>query len=138
MLVVDASAVAELVLGRAPARAVERHVIDSGFDLHAPHLIDIEVVSAVRRVTAAGEASADRAAEAVTDLLDLPIVRYPHDILIDRVWELRTNFSAYDAAYVALAEALADRGAPLLTVDGRLARAVRRHTGVEVLVAGRR
>ena len=71
---------------------------------------------------------------AVADLLDLPIERYRHDILVSRVWELRANVSAYDGTYLALAETLVDGGVPLLTVDGRLARAVRARTDVDVLL----
>jgi predicted nucleic acid-binding protein len=70
----------------------------------------------------------------VADFLDLPIERYPHTLLVPRVWELRHNFTAFDATYVALAEAL-EEDVPLLTSDRRLARAVRKHTDVEVLLA---
>jgi predicted nucleic acid-binding protein len=133
MLVIDASATAELVLARAVADRVAGHVADHGGNLHAPHLIDIEVVSAIRRLVASGEASPARAAEAITDLLDLPLVRYPHEILVPRIWQLRDNFSSCDAAYLALAESLTEDGVPLLTTDARLARATRAHTGVEVL-----
>jgi predicted nucleic acid-binding protein len=135
MLVVDASAVADLLLGRASGTAVAARLRDHDFDLHAPHLIDVEVLSALRRVVAAGTASAARASEAVADFLDLPIARYAHDTLAPRIWELRANFSAYDAAYVALAEVIADGGAPLLTADGRLARAVKAHTKLRVMRA---
>ena len=127
MLVVDASAVAELLLARPAAEHVERHIASHGYELHAPQLLDIEVVSALRRVVASGEASTDRAAEAVTDLLDLPVERYAHDILVTRVWELRDNFSAYDATYLALAEALTD--AVLLTGDAALAGRARASLG---------
>jgi predicted nucleic acid-binding protein len=135
MLVVDASAVAELLLRRPAGPLVAGRLRDHGFDLHAPHLIDVEVLSALRRAVVGGAASVERASEAVEDLLDLPIVRYPHDALTDRIWELRANFSAHDAAYVALAEVVVDGGAPLLTADGRLARAVDAHTRVQVLRA---
>jgi len=135
MLVVDASAVAELLLGRAAGATVAGRLRDHDFDLHAPHLIDVEVLSALRRVVVAGAASAERAGEAVEDFLDLPIARYPHDTLAPRIWQLRENFSAYDAAYVALAEVLTDGGAPLLTADGRLARSVNAHTKVAVMRA---
>ncbi len=87
----------------------------------------MEVLSALRRLVASGEATAERAGEAIADLLDLPIERYPHDILVPRIWELRENFSAYDASYVALAEAVADEPVPLLTADARLARAIDEH-----------
>jgi predicted nucleic acid-binding protein len=130
MLVVDASAVAELVLARPAAKEIERLIRSHGYELHAPHLLDIEVLSALRRVVAAGEATAYRACEAVEDLLDLPVERYPHDVLVPRVWELRENFSAYDAAYLALAESLIESGAPLLTADARFARAVESHSSV--------
>ena len=134
MLVVDASAITELLLGRPASRAVEEQLRDHDFDLHAPHLLDVEVLSALRRVVAAGDASAERAGYAVTDLLDLPLERYPHDGLAPRIWALRANFSAYDATYVALAEAITDGGAPLLTADARLARAAGDHTELRVLL----
>lgn len=136
MLVVDASAVAELLLGRPAGEHVAQHVADHGFDLHAPHLIDIEVASALRRVVAAGEAAPARADAAVADFLDLPIERYPHVVLLPRVWGLRDNFSAYDAAYVALAESLAEEDVPLLTADERLARAAAEHVEISVLLVG--
>ena len=135
MLVIDASAATELLLARPAAEAVAGHVSERGLDLHAPHLIDVEVASAVRRLVASGDARPERGEEAIADLLDLPVARYAHNILLPRIWELRENFSAYDAAYVALAEALSDEGVPLLTADARLARAVRAHTAIEVLSA---
>jgi predicted nucleic acid-binding protein len=136
MLVVDASAVVELLLARPAAAAVERIATEHGFELHAPQLIDVEVVSALRRLVARGSATAVRAGEAVDDLLDLPLERYAHQHLVPRVWELRDNFSAYDAAYVALAEAVIERGAPLLTADARPARAVEAFGGVRVHLVG--
>jgi predicted nucleic acid-binding protein len=135
MLVIDASAATELLLARPSAEAIAAHISKRGLDLHAPHLIDVEIVSAVRSLVASGEADAERGEEAIADLLDLPLARYPHDILLPRMWELRDNFSAYDAAYVALAEGLSDEGVALLTTDGRLARAVHAHSAVEVLSA---
>ena len=136
MLVVDASAVTELVLGRPAGAVVAEQFAGHDFALHAPHLVDVEVLSALRRLVSSGVATAERADEAIADLLDLPIERYPHDILVGRIWQLRENFSAYDAGYVALAEALADEPVPLLTGDARLARAVAQHCGVPVLLAG--
>ncbi len=135
MLVVDASAVAELLLARPAGAAVARTLRDHDFDLHAPHLLDVELLSVLRRVVATEKASADRAGQAVEDLLDLPIERYGHDALVPRIWELRDNLSAYDAAYVALAELVADTGAPLVTADARLARAAGAHTRVDVILA---
>jgi predicted nucleic acid-binding protein len=135
MLVVDASALTELVLGRTAGEVVGEHLAGHGFALHAPHLVDLEVLSALCRLVASGEMTAARADEAISDLLDLPIERYPHDILVPRVWELRENFSAYDASYVALAEAVADEPVPLLTADARLAKAVSDLLDVPVLLA---
>ena len=133
MLVVDASALTELLLGRTAGERVAVHLAEHRFDVHAPHLVDVEVLAALRRVVAAGAASAARAQEAFADLLDLPVERYPHDVLAPRIWELRENFSAYDAAYVALAEAVGDEPVALLTADVRLARAVGDHVDVPVL-----
>ncbi len=135
MLVIDASAATELLLARPAAEALADRISEHGLDLHAPHLIDVEIVSAVRRLVASGDAAVERGEEAVADLLDLPMARYPHDILLPRIWDLRENFSANDAAYLALAEALTDQGVPLLTTDARLARAVRAHTAIQVLSA---
>src|SRR4051794_37283929 len=135
MLVVDASAVTELLLGRPAGEPVAVALQTHDFDLHAPQLVDVEVLSALRRVVAAGHAPPGRAAEAVADLLDLPLRRYPHEDLVPRIWALRENFSAYDATYLALAEVVAEEGAPLVTADGRLAHAAAEHTAVEVILA---
>ena len=89
-------------------------------ELDAPHLIDIEVLHALRGLVRAGKVTADRAADARTDLADLAITRYGHEPVADRIWALRDNLTAYDAASVALAEAL---DATLITCDARLARA---------------
>lgn len=136
MLVVDASALVELLLGRAAEAQVAQHLRAHDFDLHAPHLVGVEVASALRRIVAVGEADAPRATDALTDLLDLPLERYAHEALLPRAWTLRDNLSAYDATYVALAEVLEDGGAPLLTADRRLARAARAHGDLEVLLVG--
>lgn len=86
-------------------------------DLHAPHLIDVEMLHALQRLNANGQLSDDRAADARLDFRELRLVRYPHLALADRIWELRHNLTAYDATFVALAELLE---APLITCDGRL------------------
>jgi predicted nucleic acid-binding protein len=91
MLVIDASAATELLLARPSAESIAAHISERGLDLHAPHLIDVEVVSAVRSVVVSGETDAQRGEEAIADLLDLPLARYPHDILLPRIWELREN-----------------------------------------------
>jgi predicted nucleic acid-binding protein len=98
--------------------------------LHAPHLIDLEVTQVLRRWVARRQLDELRAVQALDDLRDLDLNRYPHDVLLDRIWELRNNSSAYDAAYVALAEAL---GAPLLTTDARLAEVPDTRAQIEVL-----
>ena len=118
MTVVDASALLEVLLRTPAAAAVEERLFDPKETLHAPHLIDIEVAQVLRRYASAGEASEARCREALTDLADLPLTRYPHDFLLLRVWELRGNLTAYDAVYVSLAEVL---DAPLVTRDQRLA-----------------
>jgi len=136
MLVLDASAVVALLLGRAGADEVKRSITEHDYALHAPHLLDVEVLSALRRLVATGGASRARAEEAIADLLALRIKRYPHGALAARVWALRANLSAYDATYVALAELLSVDGAALVTADGRLARAARTHTALDVLLVG--
>lgn len=86
-------------------------------DLHAPHLVDIEVLHAIRRLWLGGELAEGRAAEALRDWDDLRLTRYPHQGLAARIWSLRHNLSAYDAAFVALAEKLE---VPLVTCDAKL------------------
>lgn len=116
----DASALLETLLRTPAAAAVEERLFDVGQTLHAPHLIGIEVAQVLRRYAATGQIGPGRCRDALIDLSDFPLHRYPHDVLLPRVWELRHNLTAYDAVYVALAEAL---DAPLLTRDRRLATA---------------
>lgn len=130
MIVVDASAVAEVVLRRPAAAAVEHRIHDMRESLHAPHLIDVEVANVVRRYATRGEISGERGPEVLDDLIDFPIHRHPHLSLLHRIWELRHNLSAYDAAYVALAEALE---APLVTRDRRLAASSGHRARIELL-----
>lgn len=118
MIVVDASALLEALLRTPAANAVEDRLFAPGQTLHAPHLLDVEIAQVVRRYAANGEIDGERGRFALADLADLPLRRYPHDILLPRIWALRANLTAYDAAYVALAEVL---DAPLLTRDRRLA-----------------
>ena len=129
MIVVDASAVLEVLLQTPAASRVSRRIFAAGETLHAPHLLDVEIAQVLRRYAHAGVISSDRGAEALTDLGDLPLTRYPHFVLLPRIWQLRHNVTAYDAAYLALAEAL---DAPLLTRDRALASA-RAGVRVEVL-----
>jgi predicted nucleic acid-binding protein len=91
-----------------------------GETLHVPHLLDIEVAQVLRRCARAGVISAARGAQALTDLADLPLNRYPLFVFLPRIWQLRHNLAAYAAAYLALAEAL---DAPLLMRDRALASA---------------
>jgi predicted nucleic acid-binding protein len=133
LIVVDASAVVEVVLRRPKAEVLEARMFRRGETIHAPHFIDLEVAHVVRRHVAAGTASAERAGLALEDLAGLRLDRYPHVPLLGVIWTLRHNFTVYDASYVALADAL---GAGLLTLDMRLAAAVREHTAVELVDAG--
>ncbi|MEO8811281.1 MAG: type II toxin-antitoxin system VapC family toxin [Caulobacteraceae bacterium] len=129
MIVVDASALLGALLRTPLARAATRWLFDSGETPHAPHLIDVEVAQTLRRHVARGEMDELRRA-ALADLADFPLRRHAHQIFLPRAWELRHNFTAYDAIYVALAEAL---DAPLLTLDRRLAATAREHTGVALI-----
>ena len=116
MIVVDTSAVIAALIGRPPdKRLLDRLAVDG--DLHAPHLLDVELLHALRRLVKGGRLSEDRAADARGDFADLTVVRYGHAPLADRSWELRNNLTAYDATFVALAEAL---NVPLVTCDARL------------------
>jgi predicted nucleic acid-binding protein len=119
MIVVDASAVLEVLLNSAKGERIAKMMLDSTETLHAPHLLDLEVAQVLRRYNRSGQMKLSRAQEALSDYLDLPISRYPHDLMLGRIWELRGKFTAYDAAYIALAEALP--GA-LITCDAALAK----------------
>ncbi len=105
-------------------------LFEPGQTLHAPHLLDVEVAQVLRRYAGSGVLDQVRAEEAFEDLLDLPLRRYPHHVLLPRVWELRNNLTAYDAVYVALAEAL---DAPLLTRDERLAMAPNHNARIDLV-----
>jgi predicted nucleic acid-binding protein len=127
VIVVDASAIVDFVTHRAIDALPDR--LMGGGGLHAPHLVDVEVTHALRRLVAVGELAADRASDARADAADLRIVRYQHIPLLDRAWQLRETLSVYDAVYVALAEALE---APLITCDTRLARTTGHGAEVEL------
>jgi predicted nucleic acid-binding protein len=128
LAVVDSSAVLELLLNRPRAAEVSERFTRPGEVLDAPHLLDLEVLQTLRRYWLAGEMDEEGAERAIRHHLDLSITRYPHDLFLTRVWELRFNFTAYDAMYVALAEALR---ATLITSDLRLAKAAARFVDVE-------
>lgn len=131
-MIVDASALVDTLAPEIPdPRLAERLTADG--DLHAPHLVDIEVANALRRLAAAGELSNARAADARADFTALTIVRYPRLPLLDRIWELRDVLTAYDASYAALAELLE---APLVTCDARLERAPGHDARIETFLPG--
>ena len=117
MIVADASAVVEALLNTPVGAAVIGHLSAPGQTVHVPHLTDIEVLQVLRRYARTGALGAARARQALQDYSDMRLVRYPHAPLLPRVWQLRQNASAYDAVYLALAEAL---GAPLRTCDRAL------------------
>lgn len=129
MIVVDASAVLDYVLWIGAAERIARRISGAGEALHAPYLLDVEVAHALRRYALRGTLSAARGAEALSDVAQMRLRRYPHVPLLPRIWELRENLSAFDAAYVALAEALE---APLVTSDAALARAPGHRARIEV------
>jgi predicted nucleic acid-binding protein len=130
VIVLDASAAIEWLL-RSPAGVkIDRRIFSSSQSLHAPHLLDIEVAQVLRRYVREKVMDAQRGKQALDDFLDLPLNRYPHDLLIPRIWDLRATLTAYDAAYVALAEAL---NAPLLTCDAKIASASGHRAKIEVI-----
>ncbi len=119
MLVVDASVLFEVVADTPRSESL-RTYLAADDDQLAPHLIDAEVLSVIQTKRRVGALDATAAGQAVTDLRTWPGERWPHQLLLDRAWELRNNVRSYDALYVALAEAM---GATLVTLDERLARA---------------
>jgi predicted nucleic acid-binding protein len=127
---VDASALVEFLLRTGRLGPLEAVVTDTERDLDVPALCDVEVVSALRRATAAGRLEPERGEQAIAHYAALPLRRHGHLALLSRVFELRDRFSAYDATYVALAERL---NASFLTGDERLARALRGNVAIEVL-----
>lgn len=110
----------EFLLQTDAAEVIGERLLHEGRRVHAPQLLDLEVLQALRRLVLARQVSADRAGAAVSRLAVCGVRRWPHRALRARVWELRENVTAYDAAYVALAERL---GCKVLTRDARLARA---------------
>lgn len=120
MIVLDASAAIDLLIQSSAGRLIEKRIYSLPESMHAPHLLDLEVTQVLRRMAREGTISEPRADAAIQDLAKLRIVRYPHFVFLERIWQLRHNLSAYDAAYVAISERL---GAPLITRDSRLASA---------------
>lgn len=130
MIVVDASAILEVLLASPHSARIADMLFAPGESLHAPHVLDLEVAQVLRRFVSSRDLSAERGEDALDDLLDLPLTRYPHVPLLARIWELRANVTAYDAAYLALAEAL---DAPLVTRDARLKSAPGHSARVELV-----
>lgn len=129
MIVLDASAAVDWLLQTPAGQRIESRIYTHSESLHAPHLLDIEVTQVLRRLAREGTITSQRAEEALADLIDLRLTRYPHFVLLSAVWKLRHNFSAYDATYIVLAEKL---GARLITRDSRLASAPGYGTFIEL------
>jgi predicted nucleic acid-binding protein len=130
MIVVDASALLEFLLQTSLGARVEARLFRDDDELHAPQLLDVETVQALRRLVRTGEVSSGRAEEAIADLTDFDLHRHSHLDLLGRAWKLRDNISAYGAMYVALAEAI---DAPIVTCDRPLAKAPRHRARIEVI-----
>lgn len=130
MIVVDASVVIDMLLLAPFAPSVTDRLLADGETLHAPHLLDLEVLQILRRNARAGRLDRHRGQQAVDDLRVFPVLRHSATTLLPRIWELRHNLSAYDAAYVALAEAL---NAPLVTRDGFLAASPGHRAQIELI-----
>lgn len=130
MIVIDASALLEILLRTERAERLMERALAASERLHAPHLLDIEVAQALRRLVQRQEITALRAEQALGDCAQLLVERHVHQPLLKRIWQLRDALTAYDGAYVALAEAL---GAPLLTCDGKLARAHGHRATIELV-----
>ncbi len=129
MIVLDASAAVDWLLQTSVGRLIEQRIYTGTQSLHAPHLLDVEVAHVLRRMVRESLITERRASQAISDLMALRLTRYPHSSFLPQIWRHRNNLSAYDAAYLVLAEEL---GAPLLTRDSRLAAAPGHGAKVEV------
>jgi predicted nucleic acid-binding protein len=132
-MVIDASATIEWVLQTPKGAEVDARIFQKRGEsprLHAPHLLDVEVAQVLRKHVAKGLVSAVRGATALQDFLQIPLLRYPHEFLLERIWALRKNLTAYDAVYVALAEAL---DVPLLTCDANIGGAPGHRARIDVV-----
>lgn len=129
MIVLDASAVVDWMLQTPAGQRIEQRIYSRQETLHSVHLLDVEFAQVLRRLVREGTLTARRAEEAIEDLTALRITRYAPMLLLQRIWRLRQNLTAYDAAYVALAEELR---APLITRDQRIAKAPGHAAAVEV------
>jgi predicted nucleic acid-binding protein len=129
MIVLDASAAVDWLLRTPAGQRIEQRIYAHNDTLHTVHLLDVEFVQVLRRLVRDRALTPRRAEEAIDDLVALRITRYAPVLLLPRIWRLRQNLSAYDAAYVALAEELK---APLITRDQKLAAAPNHAAEVEV------
>jgi predicted nucleic acid-binding protein len=129
MIVLDASAAIDWLLQTPAGERIENRIYSKQESLHCPHVLDLEVAQVLRRLTRVTVISPHRAQEAIHDLLDMRITRYPHFVFLPTIWQHRHNLSAYDSAYVVLARELK---ATLITRDVRLAAAIGRTADVEV------
>lgn len=127
MIVADASAILEVLLNTPRAAEMSKLLLVEAETIHAPDLVDIEVLQVLRRYVSTATLNNVRAGEAIQDYLALGLKRYAHQALLGRIWELRHNFTAYDAAYIALAEGLQ---VPLVTCDRTMASGHRAHVMV--------
>lgn len=132
MPVVDASAMLEAIAAPAPGAALMKRLASED-ELHVPHLFELEVLSGLRRLQAAGQLPEPRAGQARRALRALPLIRHEHEPLHERIWALRDNLTVYDATYIALAERLR---LPLVTTDARLARAPTSRARLELFAPG--
>jgi predicted nucleic acid-binding protein len=130
MIVVDASALVEVLLNTSAGSLIEQRLFAGNETLHAPHLLDLEIAHVLCRYAMIGVIDPARGLQALEDLSDMAVTRYPHDLFLSRIWDLRNNITAYDAAYIALAEALA---APLVTRDAALVSAAGHHARIELI-----
>jgi predicted nucleic acid-binding protein len=130
VIVVDASALVEVLLNTSAGSGVAQRLFTGNETLHAPHLLDLEIAHALRRFVLIGDLDPARGLQVLEDLSGIALRRYPHDLFLIRIWELRHNLTAYDAAYIALAEAL---GAPLITRDAALVSAAGHHARIELI-----
>jgi predicted nucleic acid-binding protein len=129
MIVADSSAIMEVLFESKSSEPIRNRLFGKRQKVFAPHLIDLEISQVLRRHVNNGSMTATFAADALADWLFLPVTRMAHSPLLKRIFELRTNATAYDAAYLALAEAL---NAPLVTHDGKISRVPGHRVSVEV------